>query len=390
MASNIWTEELKEILKLKSIFTIENTNLVKELDSLLNAQDEVVALLYSRRALEVIVTEICLDKLCRDRGNEPLLSIIDRLVKDKAIPEFIHSAMHNLNRNAIYGAHPKDFDPRQVRTAIIELLTILDWYFKEKDYKKVIENIASLEKPEVKTIIVPPSIQKKNLQDEKPNLSQPENEASLQTHTRKRLLPIFISIVLLLLIFIAIAIFFVTKKNPEIKAKPETTEKNIINTEKEKMSSQLPKPKVSDIQAKVNIKEIKINKSENAPEKQPASLAKPITQTNNLNKPKTQETVATLYSQQENEEDIDKLFRQVTDMNLSFAERKNISQKLKNRFEKNASITIKMEGIMDEHKEYGEYIDRLLLLKGIEVIIQKQEKSGSGKIKLLEVVEKRK
>ncbi len=32
-----------------------------------------------------------------------------------------------------YGAHPKDFDPKQVRTTLINLETIIEWYLKHKE-----------------------------------------------------------------------------------------------------------------------------------------------------------------------------------------------------------------------------------------------------------------
>jgi tetratricopeptide (TPR) repeat protein len=40
--------------------------------------------------------------------------------------------MHGLNDLSTYGAHPKDFDPKQIRTTLINLETIIEWYFKYK------------------------------------------------------------------------------------------------------------------------------------------------------------------------------------------------------------------------------------------------------------------
>ena len=40
--------------------------------------------------------------------------------------------MHGLNSLSTYGAHPKDFDPEQVRPAISNLAIILKWYLKYK------------------------------------------------------------------------------------------------------------------------------------------------------------------------------------------------------------------------------------------------------------------
>ena len=41
--------------------------------------------------------------------------------------------MHGLNELSTYGAHPKDFDPKQVRTTLINLDTIIEWYLKHKE-----------------------------------------------------------------------------------------------------------------------------------------------------------------------------------------------------------------------------------------------------------------
>ena len=41
--------------------------------------------------------------------------------------------MHGLNDLSTYGAHPKDFDPEQVKPVLINLDIIIKWYLKYKD-----------------------------------------------------------------------------------------------------------------------------------------------------------------------------------------------------------------------------------------------------------------
>lgn len=40
-----------------------------------------------------------------------------------------------LNSLSTYGAHPKDFDPEQVRPALSNLAIIIKWYLKYKGLK---------------------------------------------------------------------------------------------------------------------------------------------------------------------------------------------------------------------------------------------------------------
>lgn len=111
------------------------TELEDELSRLLNNMEEVAALTYARRALEVIVTEICQNELKRNRGSEPMEGILDRFAKERIIPEYIIISMRNLNRLGILGAHPKPFSSQQVREAFIALTTTVDWYIVE--YRKL-------------------------------------------------------------------------------------------------------------------------------------------------------------------------------------------------------------------------------------------------------------
>ena len=41
--------------------------------------------------------------------------------------------MHGLNELSTYGAHPKDFDPKQVKPFLINLDSIIKWYLKYKE-----------------------------------------------------------------------------------------------------------------------------------------------------------------------------------------------------------------------------------------------------------------
>jgi lysyl-tRNA synthetase class I len=43
--------------------------------------------------------------------------------------------MHGLNELSTYGAHPKDFDPEQVKPALNNLDIIIKWYLR---YKKIL------------------------------------------------------------------------------------------------------------------------------------------------------------------------------------------------------------------------------------------------------------
>ena len=89
-------------------------------------------MLYSRRCLEVIVTELCESELNRPRKTEPLKGIIDKLNKEEKVPSYIITSMHGLNSLSTYGAHPKDFDPDEVKPALSNLAIIMKWYLLHK------------------------------------------------------------------------------------------------------------------------------------------------------------------------------------------------------------------------------------------------------------------
>jgi len=129
----IWSTEIKELEKLYESLKGQLPDLEKELERLIRADDENMILLYSRRCLEVIITYLCECELKRDRGTEPLKGIIDKLNKEKKVPSYIVTSMHGLNELSTYGAHPKDFDPEQVKPVLINLGIIIKWYLKYKD-----------------------------------------------------------------------------------------------------------------------------------------------------------------------------------------------------------------------------------------------------------------
>ena len=132
----IWSAEIKELEQLYESLKGQLPDLEKELGKIIKANDENMILLYSRRCLEVIITDLCECELKRPRKTEPLQGIIDKLHKEEKVPSHIIASMHGLNEISTYGAHPKDFDPKQVRTTLINLEIIIKWYqqFKRNRY----------------------------------------------------------------------------------------------------------------------------------------------------------------------------------------------------------------------------------------------------------------
>ena len=129
----IWTAEIKELEKLYASTKNQLSDLEKELGRLIKSDDANMILLYSRRCLEVIITDLCECELKRPRKTEPLKGIIDKLHKEEKIPSHIISSMYGLNELSTYGTHPKDFDPEQVKPVLNNLSTIIKWYFKYKE-----------------------------------------------------------------------------------------------------------------------------------------------------------------------------------------------------------------------------------------------------------------
>jgi TolB-like protein len=143
----IWSFEIRELEKLYGSLKGQLPGLEKELERLVKADDENMILLYSRRCLEVIITDLCECELNRPRKTEPLKGIIDKLHKEEKVPSHIITSMHGLNELSTYGAHPKDFDPEQVKPVLNNLDIIIKWYLKYK-YAKI--KIQTEEKNQVK------------------------------------------------------------------------------------------------------------------------------------------------------------------------------------------------------------------------------------------------
>jgi TolB-like protein/Tfp pilus assembly protein PilF len=129
----IWTSEIKELEKLYESLKGQLPDLEKELERLIKADDENMILLYSRRCLEVIITDLCECELKRPRKTEPLKGIIDKLNKEGKVPSHIIASMHGLNELSTYGTHPKDFDPEQVKPVLNNLDIIIKWYLRYKE-----------------------------------------------------------------------------------------------------------------------------------------------------------------------------------------------------------------------------------------------------------------
>ncbi len=129
----IWSAEIKELEILYESFKGHFPELEKELGQLISTDDPNVIMLYSRRCLEVIITDICECELKRPRKTEPLKGILDKLHKEEKVPSHIISSMHGLNELSTYGAHPKDFDPEQVKPVLINLYITIKWYLKYKE-----------------------------------------------------------------------------------------------------------------------------------------------------------------------------------------------------------------------------------------------------------------
>ena len=134
----IWTAEIKELEKLNVSLKGQLPDLEKELEHLIKADDENMILLYSRRCLEVIITDLCECELKRPRKTEPLQGIIDKLNKEEKVPSHIIASMHGLNSLSTFGTHPKDFDPEQIKPVLVNLDIIIKWYLK---YRKTGTNV---------------------------------------------------------------------------------------------------------------------------------------------------------------------------------------------------------------------------------------------------------
>ena len=186
----IWTPEIKELEKLHESIKGQLPDLVKELERLIKAEDENMILLYSRRCLEVIITDLCECELKRPRKTEPLQGIIDKLHKEEKVPSHIIASMHGLNELSTYGAHPKDFDPEQIKPVLNNLDIIIKWYLK---YKQII-TIGRTEIEEKKTLL-----KEKPLEEVKKEERKEVQEKPAELPKRKLLIGGVVLVVLLVI-----------------------------------------------------------------------------------------------------------------------------------------------------------------------------------------------
>ncbi|KPK79610.1 MAG: hypothetical protein AMS27_17840, partial [Bacteroides sp. SM23_62_1] len=146
----IWSAEIKELETLYTFLKGKFPELEKELVQLIRTDDANVVMLYSRRCLEVIITDLCECELKRPRKTEPLKGIIDKLHHEEKIPSHIIASMQNLNSLSAFGAHPKEFEPEQVKPVLNNLTTIIKWYLKYKYTQTVSEQKTEEIKDETK------------------------------------------------------------------------------------------------------------------------------------------------------------------------------------------------------------------------------------------------
>ena len=150
----IWSAEIKELEKLYESLKGQFPEIEKELGHLIKSEDDNVVMLYSRRCLEVIITDLCECELKRPRKTEPLKGIIDKLHKEEKVPPNIITSMHGLNELSTFGAHPKDFDPEQIKPVLINLYIIIKWYLKYKHFETVGKSKSEEEKSGSKNLTI--------------------------------------------------------------------------------------------------------------------------------------------------------------------------------------------------------------------------------------------
>jgi serine/threonine-protein kinase len=183
----IWSAEIKELDNLYESFKGQLPVLGKELVQLIHTSDANVIMLYSRRCLEVIITDLCECELKRPRKTEPLKGIIDKLHKEGKVPSHIITSMHGLNELSTYGAHPKDFDPEQVKPVLVNLDIVIKWYLKNEERATAVK-----EKP---------------AEEIRQEINSTEDVKKSITISRKRLAGI-LSVLILLIVTVFAVLFF--------------------------------------------------------------------------------------------------------------------------------------------------------------------------------------
>ncbi len=184
----IWANEIKDLDKLYLSFKGHLPDIVKEMEQLIKTDDANVVMLYSRRCLEVIVTDLCETELGRPRKTEPLKGIIDKLNSEEKVPAHIITSMISLNSMATYGAHPKDFDPEQVKPVLNNLAIIIKWYLKYKDFQIV-----------SKSELIEPV--QESRQPETPAPSKPSRRRPV---SMKKLKPVLFTLLALIVVFVVV------------------------------------------------------------------------------------------------------------------------------------------------------------------------------------------
>jgi len=183
----LWSAEIKELETLQTSIKGRFPELEKELVQLLETKDANVVMLYSRRCLEVIITDLCESELKRPRKTEPLKGIIDKLSHEEKVPSHIIASMQNLNSLSTFGAHPKEFDLEQVKPVLNNLTTIIKWYLKYKD---------------------PQAISKPKAEEIKDEAKAPEDSTEHIQESKKRLILLLSGLALVVVIvFVALFVF---------------------------------------------------------------------------------------------------------------------------------------------------------------------------------------
>jgi TolB-like protein len=201
----IWSTEIKELETLYTSIKGGFPELQKELEQLIETKDANVVMLYSRRCLEVIITDLCESELQRPRKTEPLKGIIDKLNKEEKVPSYIITSMDHLNSLSTFGAHPKEYDPEQVRPILLNLATIFKWYIKYKDIK--IEN-------------------KANPEEKKYGNKGPDDSAKYIGKSKKRLIVLYSGLLLVVIVIMILFVFNIVGDRKSVSDKPES-EKSI-------------------------------------------------------------------------------------------------------------------------------------------------------------------
>ena len=201
----IWSAEIKELESIYTSIKGRFPELEKELEQLIKTEDANVVMLYSRRCLEIIITDLCESELKRPRKTEPLKGIIDKLNKEEKVPSHIITSMDHLNSLSTYGAHPKEYDPEQVRPILLNLATIFKWYIKYKDIK-----IGNKAKPEEK----------------KYDNKGPDDSANNIGKSKKRLIILFSGVLLVVIVIMILFVFNFVGGRKSVSDKSES-EKSI-------------------------------------------------------------------------------------------------------------------------------------------------------------------